>query len=180
MSFGDTQLLRVRFSWNKLILSFYIGRFTITSTHTTNDDLLKDWNEIRLVTTSLLEELNLKVGDRARVLLKGLHFLEIKLILFSHPFAPHQNSFHSIPVCAVRCRLSIKENIRLMRSSDALLWQQFIRFSLQKQEKRTKHSVRVCCWPIRRCRRKLSTDHLQQYSIPMSFSPKLMLASGWR
>lgn len=48
-----------------------LRRFTITSTHTTNDDLLNDWGEIRSVTTQLLEELNVKVGDRAKVSLKG-------------------------------------------------------------------------------------------------------------
>lgn len=46
--------------------------FTVTSTHTSNDDLLKDWAEIRKVSTELLEELNVHITDhRARVHLKG-------------------------------------------------------------------------------------------------------------
>lgn len=49
----------------------YVIRFTITSTHTTNEDILKDWNEIRFVTTELLKELGVKVGERAKVSLKG-------------------------------------------------------------------------------------------------------------
>lgn len=54
------------------------------------------------------------------------------------------------------------------------------RFNFQKHARRTKHLVRVCCWPIRRCRRKLSMDRLQRYLIPTNFSPKLMLAFEWR
>lgn len=50
----------------------YVIRFTITSTRTTNEDILKDWNEIRFVTTELLTEMGVKVGERAKVSLKGL------------------------------------------------------------------------------------------------------------
>lgn len=49
----------------------YVIRFTITSSHTTNEDILKDWNEIRFVTTELLTEIGIKVGERAKVSLKG-------------------------------------------------------------------------------------------------------------
>lgn len=44
----------------------------MTSTHTSNDDLLKDWAEIRKVSTDLLQELNIHISDRARVQLKGI------------------------------------------------------------------------------------------------------------
>lgn len=49
----------------------YVIRFTITSTYTTNEDLLKDWNEVRTVATDLLKELNVNLVDRSRVPLKG-------------------------------------------------------------------------------------------------------------
>lgn len=49
----------------------YVIRFTVTSTRTSNEDILKDWNEIRFVTTELLTELGVKVGERAKVSLKG-------------------------------------------------------------------------------------------------------------
>ncbi|KFB44891.1 aromatic amino acid decarboxylase [Anopheles sinensis] len=49
----------------------YVIRFTVTSTYTSNEDILSDWNEIRTVTTELLSELNVQVNvDRARVPLK--------------------------------------------------------------------------------------------------------------
>lgn len=48
----------------------YVIRFTITSTYTTNEDILKDWNEIKLVTSDLLHELDVKIVDK-RVPLKG-------------------------------------------------------------------------------------------------------------
>lgn len=48
----------------------YVIRFTITSTYTSNEDILKDWNEIKLVTSELLHELDVKIVDR-RVPLKG-------------------------------------------------------------------------------------------------------------
>lgn len=48
-----------------------IYRFTVTSIRTTNDDIIKDWAEIRLVTTDILKELNIRIADRAKVPLKG-------------------------------------------------------------------------------------------------------------
>lgn len=54
----------------------------MTSTHTSNEDLLKDWAEIRKVSTDLLEELDLNITDRVRVHLKGLlRFNIIKIII---------------------------------------------------------------------------------------------------
>lgn len=50
----------------------YVIRFTVTSPKTTNDDIIKDWTEIRLVATNVLKEMNVKIGDRAKVPLKGL------------------------------------------------------------------------------------------------------------
>lgn len=55
--------------------------FTITSTHTSNDDLLKDWAEIRKVSTDLLEDLNVHISDRPRVQLKGTFHTFFYLIL---------------------------------------------------------------------------------------------------
>lgn len=46
----------------------YVIRFTVTSTRTSIDDIIKDWSEIRNVATDVLEELNVKI-DRAT--LKG-------------------------------------------------------------------------------------------------------------
>lgn len=62
------------------LIDFVAISFTVTSTHTSNDDLLKDWAEIRKVSTELLEELNIHISDRARISLKGGH-------LFSKLFA---------------------------------------------------------------------------------------------
>lgn len=79
-------------------------RFTITSSHTTNDDLLKDWAEVRSVTTDLLEELNVKVGDRARVLLKG--FLSVFSFLRKYSIANlllEKSTFPNYPVPRVLC-----------------------------------------------------------------------------
>lgn len=46
----------------------YVIRFTITSSQTTNDDVVKDWTEIRQVSTTILDKLNVKID---RVPLKG-------------------------------------------------------------------------------------------------------------
>lgn len=54
-----------------MISNKFLSSFTVTSTHTSNDDLLKDWAEIRKVSTELLEEMNIHINDRARVHLKG-------------------------------------------------------------------------------------------------------------
>ncbi|XP_055589690.1 histidine decarboxylase-like [Uranotaenia lowii] len=48
----------------------YVIRFTVTSTYTTSDDILKDWSEIKTVTSDLLQELDVKIVDRSRVPLK--------------------------------------------------------------------------------------------------------------
>lgn len=47
----------------------YVIRFTVTSTRTTNDDIIKDWNEIRAVASEVCEECNAKIDKR--VPLKG-------------------------------------------------------------------------------------------------------------
>lgn len=47
----------------------YVIRFTVTSTRTTSDDIIKDWNEIRAVAAEILEEFNVKIDKR--VALKG-------------------------------------------------------------------------------------------------------------
>lgn len=61
-------------SFDFCVFFFLHVSFTITSTHTSNDDLLKDWVEIRKVSTELLDELNIHITDRARVHLKGVFF----------------------------------------------------------------------------------------------------------
>lgn len=85
----------IRYEWlsffwfpvfSKIYLVFFSVRFTVTSTHTSNDDLLKDWAEIRKVSTELLEELNIHITDRARVHLKGVFFQSIHLSIFSLVF----------------------------------------------------------------------------------------------
>lgn len=52
----------------------YVIRFTVTSTHTTNDDIIKDWNEIRSVASEILEECNLKIDKRVPLKGKKLKF----------------------------------------------------------------------------------------------------------
>ncbi|XP_037712773.1 histidine decarboxylase isoform X3 [Drosophila subpulchrella] len=42
----------------------YVIRFTITSTHTTLDDIVKDWMEIRQVASIVLEEMNITISNR--------------------------------------------------------------------------------------------------------------------
>lgn len=50
----------------------YVIRFTITSQYTTNDDILKDWREIRNVTNDIFAEIDQEMEmPRARVPLKG-------------------------------------------------------------------------------------------------------------
>lgn len=49
----------------------YVIRFTITSTRTTTDDIVKDWTEIKLVATEVLEEFKVKID---RVTLKGMFY----------------------------------------------------------------------------------------------------------
>lgn len=50
----------------------YVIRFTITSQHTTTEDILKDWREVRAVTAEVLAESETVAGaPRARVPLGG-------------------------------------------------------------------------------------------------------------
>ncbi|KAH8394864.1 hypothetical protein KR222_008272, partial [Zaprionus bogoriensis] len=42
----------------------YVIRFTITSTHTTLDDIVKDWMEIRQIASLVLEEMNITISNR--------------------------------------------------------------------------------------------------------------------
>lgn len=46
-------------------------RFTVTSTYTTTEDILKDWNEIRIVTEDIQAKNSMYMVDRVRVPLKG-------------------------------------------------------------------------------------------------------------
>jgi histidine decarboxylase len=50
----------------------YVIRFTVTSTRTSNDDIIKDWSEIRTVATEILTECNVKIDKR--VPLKGIQY----------------------------------------------------------------------------------------------------------
>ena len=59
----------------------YVIRFTVTSTRTTNDDIIKDWNEIRLVASDILEESDVKIDKR--VPLKGKYYYTTSS-LFNH------------------------------------------------------------------------------------------------
>ncbi|KAH8370712.1 hypothetical protein KR093_004748, partial [Drosophila rubida] len=42
----------------------YVIRFTITSTHTTLDDIVKDWMEIKQVASLVLDEMNITISNR--------------------------------------------------------------------------------------------------------------------
>uniref|UniRef100_A0A182Y0J7 Histidine decarboxylase n=1 Tax=Anopheles stephensi TaxID=30069 RepID=A0A182Y0J7_ANOST len=70
----------------------YVIRFTVTSTYTSNDDILADWNEIRTVTTELLNELNVQMVDRTRVPLKDTRekneAFGSSLLLANSPMSP--------------------------------------------------------------------------------------------
>lgn len=51
----------------------YVIRFTITSQYTTNEDILKDWHEIRTVTNEILADIEkMQELPRAKVPLKGI------------------------------------------------------------------------------------------------------------
>lgn len=69
----------------------YVIRFTVTSTYTSNEDILKDWNEIKLVTSELLHELDVKIVDR-RVPLKDTRekneAFGSSLLLANSPMSP--------------------------------------------------------------------------------------------
>lgn len=47
----------------------YVIRFTVTSTRTTVDDILRDWTEIKNAATEILSEMNITISNR--VYLKG-------------------------------------------------------------------------------------------------------------
>lgn len=58
----------------------YVIRFTVTSTNTTNEDIIRDWKEIQFIASEVLEEENkltclgkrqMENGDREKVMLKG-------------------------------------------------------------------------------------------------------------
>uniref|UniRef100_A0A8W7PZQ6 Histidine decarboxylase n=1 Tax=Anopheles coluzzii TaxID=1518534 RepID=A0A8W7PZQ6_ANOCL len=70
----------------------YVIRFTVTSTYTTNDDILSDWNEIRTVTTELLSDLNIQQVDKQRVSLKDTRekneAFGSSLLLANSPMSP--------------------------------------------------------------------------------------------
>ncbi|XP_055387862.1 histidine decarboxylase isoform X2 [Condylostylus longicornis] len=69
----------------------YVIRFTVTSTQTTIEDILEDWNEIRVVTSELLEEMNVKI-DRIKVFLKDTkeksEAFGSSLLLSNSPMSP--------------------------------------------------------------------------------------------
>ncbi|XP_059610124.1 histidine decarboxylase [Phlebotomus argentipes] len=69
----------------------YVIRFTITSARTTNEDILKDWAEIRTVATEILEEMNVKI-ERTRVCLKDTRekneAFGSSLLLANSPMSP--------------------------------------------------------------------------------------------
>lgn len=63
----------------------YVIRFTITSQYTTNEDIVKDWKEIKTVTHDLLAEYEtLAKAPRARVPLGGKRKL-IQMYYFNSP-----------------------------------------------------------------------------------------------
>lgn len=52
----------------------YVIRFTVTSTRTTVDDILRDWTEIKNSATEILGEMNISISNR--VYLKGRFYWE--------------------------------------------------------------------------------------------------------
>ncbi|XP_053697040.1 histidine decarboxylase [Sabethes cyaneus] len=70
----------------------YVIRFTVTSTRTTSEDILKDWYEIKTVTGDMLEELNVKIADRSRVPLRDTRekneAFGSSLLLANSPMSP--------------------------------------------------------------------------------------------
>lgn len=132
----------------------YVIRFTVTSTRTSNEDILKDWNEIRFVTTELLTELGVKVGERAKVSLKGKssvsHTSETGTwhLFRTFPQEPHE---HTCKYC------------------------KYILF--QTRVRKTKHLDRHCCSPTHQCLPKLLMGPSRPSLTLTSFWPKRMLAS---
>ena len=73
-----------------IIKQKYVIRFTVTSQRTTNEDIVKDWNEIRAVATLVLDDQNIRV--RAKVPLadtknKNENF-GTSLLLANSPMSP--------------------------------------------------------------------------------------------
>lgn len=62
----------------------YVIRFTVTSTNTTVDDIVKDWNEIRRVASMILDEMNITISSRNKVYLKGKFSILIALFLIAN------------------------------------------------------------------------------------------------
>lgn len=58
----------------------YVIRFTVTSTHTTVEDICNDWHEIRVVTAEILAGYYAKTVDNARVTLKGMDVIGTYLV----------------------------------------------------------------------------------------------------
>lgn len=75
----------------------YVIRFTVTSNRTTLDDILNDWSEIRLVTGCVLDEMNIKIADRAKVPLKGKEMYIVWVFLFVLLWVEPHN-IHSIKI----------------------------------------------------------------------------------
>jgi hypothetical protein len=107
----------------------YVIRFTVTSTHTSNDDLIKDWNEIRLVASEICEECKDKMEKR--VPLKGkIYFL---FVLFLLAFTKHNNLDDTLIFINSK-ETHIKRNH--FRDKNLILWRQyFISCRLQQREK---------------------------------------------
>lgn len=111
--------------------------FTITSTHTSNDDLLRDWAEIRKVTTELLEDLDIHISDRVRVQLKGtshiLHSITMCISAFCSSYGTRSASLSHIPLVFDHRHYSLY-----------LLWRSFdIRqiFPISRRYKREERSI---------------------------------------
>ncbi|XP_004537427.1 histidine decarboxylase [Ceratitis capitata] len=70
----------------------YVIRFTVTSTNTTVDDIVKDWNEIRRVASMILDEMNITISNRNKVYLKDTkdksEAFGSSLLLSNSPLSP--------------------------------------------------------------------------------------------
>ncbi|XP_011182266.2 histidine decarboxylase isoform X1 [Zeugodacus cucurbitae] len=70
----------------------YVIRFTVTSTNTTADDIVKDWNEIRRVASMILDEMNITISNRNKVYLKDTkdksEAFGSSLLLSNSPLSP--------------------------------------------------------------------------------------------
>lgn len=62
----------------------YVIRFTVTSQYTTNEDILKDWHEIRTVTNEILTDIEkMQELPRAKVPLKGIYLNENNCLIIA-------------------------------------------------------------------------------------------------